>query len=89
MQAKQPFDPVGSFNPVALLGRSPMVVAVAPKHVTVTQPADLVALAKTGDTLLTYGTAGSGSINHIGAELLRMATGMKLSQLCSNETRSE
>jgi tripartite-type tricarboxylate transporter receptor subunit TctC len=82
LQTKQPFDPVGSFAPVALLGRSPMVLAVAPKHQTVSTPAALVALARSlGDKPLTYGTAGNGSINHIGAELLRQAAGMNLAHV--------
>lgn len=80
LQAKQSFDPVTSFQPVALLGRSPLVLAVAP-GVKARTPAEMVALAKASPKPLTYGTAGNGSINHIGAELLRQATGLELAHV--------
>lgn len=80
LQAKQPFDPAESFAPIALLGRSPMVLAVSPKH-PIKTPAEFVKLARSSVKPLTYGTAGSGSINHIGAELLRLATDLPLSHV--------
>ena len=80
LQAKQPFDPVASFAPVALLGRSPLVLAVGP-GLSVRTPFELKGLAKARGKPLTYGTAGSGSINHIGAELLRLAAGLELTHV--------
>ena len=80
LQAKQPFDPITSFAPVALLGRSPLVLAVAP-GLAVTNAAEFKSRAKAGGKPLTYGTAGNGSINHIGAELLRRAAGIELTHV--------
>jgi len=77
LQGKQPFDPVTSFAPVALIGRSPMVLAVANKH-GVRTPAEFLALAKARPGALNYGSAGSGSITQIGAELIRMAVGIDI-----------
>lgn len=80
LQAKQQFDPATGFAPVALLGRSPLVLAIAPGLKAKTA-AELQALAKASQKPLTYGTAGSGSINHIGAELFRQAAGIDLAHV--------
>ena len=80
LQAKQQFDPATSFAAVALLGRSPLVLAIAPGLKAKTA-AELQALAKASPKPLTYGTAGNGSINHIGAELFRQAAGIELAHV--------
>lgn len=77
LQGKQPFDPITSFAPVALIARSPMVLAVANKH-GVKTPAEFLALAKAKPGALNYGSAGSGSITQIGAELIRKAVGIDI-----------
>ena len=76
-QARQAFDPIASFAAVALLGRSPMLLAISPRH-GVSTPAEFLALARSASKPLAYGSAGAGSITHIGAELLRQALDLKL-----------
>ena len=80
LQVRQPFDAATGFAPVALLGRSPMVLAVSPRH-PIKTPAELVTLARAQPGKLTYGSAGSGSINHIGGELLRSGAGIEISHV--------
>lgn len=77
MHAKPPFDPVAEFAPVALIGRGPMVVA-ASRSLPVKSVAELVALARTRPDAINYASAGIGSVNHIAAELLNVAAGIRL-----------
>lgn len=80
VQAKQAFDPIKSFAPVALIGRSPMVLALSKKHAA-KSPQEFLALANANPGKLSYGSAGAGSINHIGAELIASATGIKVAHV--------
>jgi tripartite-type tricarboxylate transporter receptor subunit TctC len=77
MRTKLPFDPVEDFTPVALIGRGPMVLA-ASRMLPVNSVADLVALARAKPGAINYASAGPGSVNHIAAELLNVAAGIRL-----------
>lgn len=77
---KTNFDPVASFMAVALVGRSPMVVATA-NGLGFKTAADLVAYARAHPGKLNFGSSGHASINHIGAEMLRMATGVQINHV--------
>jgi tripartite-type tricarboxylate transporter receptor subunit TctC len=67
-----PYDPVGSFVPVVLIGTSPnlLVASKASGFVTV---GDLVAAAKENPGKLTFASAGIGSSSHMAAERFRLA----------------
>ncbi len=67
-----PYDPVGSFVPVVLIGTSPnlLVASNASGFKTV---ADLVAAAKANPGKLTFASAGIGSSSHMAAERFRLA----------------
>jgi tripartite-type tricarboxylate transporter receptor subunit TctC len=66
--AKVSYDPVRDFVPVVLVSTSPLLLVVRP-----TLPAknvsELIALARGKPGELTFGSYGTGSINHLGAEL--------------------
>ena len=65
---KPPYDPIGSFAPVATVVQNPSLLAVsavAPFKTT----AELVAAARAKPGDITYGTAGVGSITHLATEL--------------------
>lgn len=68
------FDTLKTFEPVAVLFRTPFMVAVAAdsKWKTMT---DLVAAAKANPERVTFGSWGVGSPGHLGAEQLELATG--------------
>lgn len=68
-----PFDLRKDLVPVALLGDTPMVVAVSAKT-GIKTPADLVAAARAKPDTLTYGSSGVGTIAHLTAELINDAT---------------
>jgi tripartite-type tricarboxylate transporter receptor subunit TctC len=79
-QAQLPYDPLGAFAPVAMIGRGPMLLAVsaaAPwKSVS-----ELVAAARARPGAINYGTAGVGSIAHLATELLDDTARIKLTHV--------
>jgi tripartite-type tricarboxylate transporter receptor subunit TctC len=66
--SKLSYDPVRDFVPVVLVSTSPLLLVVRP-----TLPAknvsELIALARSRPGELSFGSYGTGSINHLGAEL--------------------
>jgi tripartite-type tricarboxylate transporter receptor subunit TctC len=66
--ARLPYDPVRDFVPVVLVSTSPLLLIVPP-----TSPAksvsEFIALARSRPRQLTFGSYGTGSVNHLGAEL--------------------
>ena len=70
----QPYDPVTAFEPIALLGVQPLVVAVGPS-VKATTMAEFVDAARREPGKLSYATAGVGSISHVVGEMLKQRAG--------------
>jgi tripartite-type tricarboxylate transporter receptor subunit TctC len=77
---KLPFDVNRDLQGVSLLGRVPMVLVVSPK-MTVTSVTELIALAKANPEKLSYASAGSGSPQHMAAEVFKSMTGTRLTQI--------
>ena len=67
-QTQLPYDPIGAFAPVAMVGGGPMLLVVSAATPFKT-PADLIAAARAKPGALNYGTAGIGSIAHLTSEL--------------------
>ena len=80
VRTKPPFDPVADFAPVALIGRGSMLLA-ASRILPVNSIADLMALARAKPGAINYASAGPGSVNHIAAELLNVAAGIRLTHV--------
>jgi tripartite-type tricarboxylate transporter receptor subunit TctC len=74
--ARMPFDPVRDFAPIGKIGDVPLLVVANPQ-VPARTLAELVALSKTREGGLPYGTAGTGSTQHIMFELLNQRTGAR------------
>jgi tripartite-type tricarboxylate transporter receptor subunit TctC len=74
---KLPFDPLGDFAPVTLVSHFPFFVLV-PASMRVNTLAELVAYVKAKPGQLSYASNGSGSMAHLGMEMLKQATGMDL-----------
>jgi tripartite-type tricarboxylate transporter receptor subunit TctC len=72
-----PLDVNTDLLPVSLIGEGPMVIAVSTKT-NLKTPADLVAAARAKPGALTYGSAGVGTIGHLGAELLEDAAKIEM-----------
>jgi tripartite-type tricarboxylate transporter receptor subunit TctC len=67
---KTAYDPITGFDPVSLLSRQAVVLLAHPS-VPVTSVKDLIALAKAKPGTLTYGSSGSGGIQHLATELFK------------------
>jgi len=74
--SRLPFDPVKDFAPIGKIGDVPLLVVANPQ-VPARTLAELIALSKTREGGLPYGTAGTGSTQHIMFELLNQRTGAK------------
>lgn len=80
IQANLPYDPLRDFRAVALLGDVVGVVIVR-KDSPITSVAQLIAMAKEKPGALTFGSAGVGSVTHLGGELFEHAYGVKLTHV--------
>lgn len=65
-----PYDPLRAFAPIAGLATVPSVVLVNP-GLAATSMKDLVAIARARPGALNYASAGAGTSQHMGAELLK------------------
>jgi tripartite-type tricarboxylate transporter receptor subunit TctC len=77
---KLPYDPAADFVPLALLVRTPFVLAVNPA-LGVRSVADLVKLAKDKPGALAFASSGPGTPHHLFAELFQTLTGTKLNHV--------
>lgn len=75
LRDKLPYDPQRDFAPVAQLTTQPYVLAVSPS-LPVSSVAQLVSHAKANPGKLTYGSAGTGSANHLAGEMFRHVAGI-------------
>ena len=80
IQPNMPFDAVKSFAPVAMLGKGPMILAVAPTS-PVNTAEEFFALARSKPGKLNYASSGPGSINHFATELLLDAAGIQMTHI--------
>jgi tripartite-type tricarboxylate transporter receptor subunit TctC len=74
---KLPYDPLADFAPVSMVSRFPFFLVV-PATLPAQSLAELVALVKGKPGQLSYASNGSGSIAHLGMEMLKLSTGMDL-----------
>jgi tripartite-type tricarboxylate transporter receptor subunit TctC len=75
--AKMPFDPSKDLALITTVVRVPEVLAVNPSLPASTL-AELVAYAKANPGKINYGSAGSGSITHLAAELLKVEASINI-----------
>ena len=71
---KMPYDPLKDFTPIVRTVDVNYVLVVHPS-VPVKSVPELVAYAKANPGKLSYGSAGSGSLPHLGTELFKAQTG--------------
>ena len=74
---KLPYDPLGDFSPVSTVSHFPFFLVV-PASLQVNTLAELVAYVKARPGQVSYASNGSGTMAHLGMEMLKQATGMDL-----------
>jgi tripartite-type tricarboxylate transporter receptor subunit TctC len=80
-----PYDPLNDFIPVAPLTSQPYVL-VAGTSSGIASVRDLIAAAKAKPGELKFGSAGTGTGTHLGAEKFNLATGIKAVHVPGNTT---
>jgi tripartite-type tricarboxylate transporter receptor subunit TctC len=76
LNPKLPYDPLKDFQPVSLVGVSPLVLMV-PKSAPGVSSQDFLAAARQAGDRWSYGSPGVGTIGHIGMELFQSITGTR------------
>jgi tripartite-type tricarboxylate transporter receptor subunit TctC len=71
-----PYDPVKDFAPIALVAAVPFALITNPQ-IPARTLSDFIAYAKSKPGLA-YGSAGNGSPQHLGAEMLKTAAGIEI-----------
>ena len=77
---KLPYDPEHDFAPIALVASNPFILVVNPA-LRVNSIAELVSLARSKPSTLTFASTGAGSAAHLFAELLKGMTGIAMTQV--------
>jgi len=77
LNAKLPYDPVKSYEPVGLVARVPLIL-LAHRDVPVNNLRQLIAAVQRTPDKFSYGSFGNGTTGHFAAELAWSATGIKL-----------
>jgi tripartite-type tricarboxylate transporter receptor subunit TctC len=72
-----PYDVVRDFSPISLVASAPNILVVNPA-LPVKSVHDLIAVAKAKPGELNYASSGSGSTNHLAAELFKAMAGVNL-----------
>ena len=78
--SKMPYDPVKDFTPILQTAQVNYVLVVNPGVPVRTVP-ELVAYAKANPGKLTYASSGSGSAQHMAAELFKARTGTDITHV--------
>lgn len=75
--ADRKYDPVKDFAPISLLGTTAYMLVTHPS-LPATTVRDLIRLAKSGESRITFSSTGQGSPAHLGAELFQAMAQVKM-----------
>jgi tripartite-type tricarboxylate transporter receptor subunit TctC len=75
-----PYDPTRAFAPVSPVAEFPNVLVVGPQ-LGLASLQDLIAFARTNPGKLTFASSGTGSTNHLTAELFQQIAGVKVTHV--------
>lgn len=74
------YDPIRDFEPITLVGSTPVVLALHPKVAPQTLK-EFVAYAKSQPAKVTMASGGTGTISHVAGELFQLRAGIKLNHI--------
>lgn len=74
---KVPYDPLKDFTPVVIVGFVPQIVTVPAGSPAKTLP-EFIAYVKSGQKKANYASSGTGTQQHLAAELFKQATGAEM-----------
>ncbi len=74
---KLPYDAVKDFTPIAMVGGTPNVLIV-PASLPANSLKDFVQYVKSNTGKVSYGSAGPGTLTHLGMEQLKVETGIDM-----------
>jgi len=77
LQPNLKYDPVADFTPIALVGVTPNLLVCNPSQPAKTVP-EIVALCKAKPGQISFGSAGSGSAQHLALELFKQRAGVNV-----------
>lgn len=80
MRASMPYDTLKDFQPISMLALAPIVVVANPKFAA-NNVKDLIALSKAGNVKLDFGSAGTGSMTHLTAEMLKRQENLNMTHI--------
>ncbi len=75
-----PYDPEKTFQPVIMLSDAPMLIVVNAQSPLNTIK-ELIAAARAKPGTITFGSPGTGSVNHMASEWLAAAAGVKMTHV--------
>lgn len=70
------YDPLKDFSPIALIGATPHILVTSAKN-SYTSIKEVVDLCKKNPGKISFGSSGTGSVQHLAAEMFNMAAGVK------------
>lgn len=77
---KLSYDPVADIQPIILIGETGLIVASHPS-VPIKSIKELIAYARANPGKLNFGSAGTGSLPHLGAELFKLEAKVDLTHI--------
>lgn len=77
LEGKRPYDPEKDLSPVSLITHLPLVITVHSSN-SIRNVQQLISAAKASPRKLTYGSSGTGSINHLTGEFFKSAAAVDL-----------
>ncbi|MDB5316388.1 MAG: tripartite tricarboxylate transporter substrate binding protein [Rhodospirillales bacterium] len=80
LYANVPYDPMGDFSHIHSIGTFPSVLLVNPTF-PAANLADYLAAARVSPGVITYGSGGNGTMNHLIGQLLGRAAGVELTHV--------
>lgn len=80
LYSKLPYDPVRDLAPVSLVLSAPLILVAHPS-LPAKNTKELLVLARARPDLITFGSPGNGTTGHLAAEMIKSATGVKMTHI--------